>query len=153
METPRDTPHASFQHMDDVGFREVKSQLHGDRRVSVWIRFLVNTPERSIFHTRYDPGMTLERHGHASDHYVFVISGDVRFGDERCGPGTLIELPFGASFGPIETGAHGAEIFEVYFGPSTPVPTDPAEYLALLATKGITRVPPPADQAANRVDT
>ena len=30
---------------------------------------------------------------------------------------------------------------------------NPAEYLSLLATKHITRLPPPPDQAANRVDT
>lgn len=151
-------PTVRFQHLDDVPYREVKSQLHPDgRRVSVWIRFLEQSDERALYHTHYDPGLVLERHGHASDHYVFVLSGEVRFGDEVCRAGSLISLPFGATFGPIVVGDEGADIFEIYFGNSRPMPADPAEYLALLAEKGIERLPPPivpgATDPADRPDT
>jgi len=146
-------PVVRFDHLDASAFREVKSQLHGERRVSVWVRFLVRSPERTILHTRYDPGLVLERHGHASDHYIFVLVGSVCFGEERCGPGSLIDLPRGASFGPVVAGDAGAEILEVYFGASTPVPTNPQEYLDLLSNRGITRLPPPEGFEHDRVDT
>jgi hypothetical protein len=150
-------PTVSFLHADDVPFTEVKSQQHGDRRVSVWIRFLVQREDRTIFHTRYDPGLILERHGHSSDHFVFVTKGDVMFGDEKCSAGSLIELPHGASFGPIIVGDQGAEIVELYFGNIRPVPADPPEYLRILAERGIERLPPPnlppGADPSDRVDT
>ena len=56
-------PAVSYQHLEDTPFVAMKSQQHGDRKVSVWLRLLVERPDRSINHTRYDPGLVLERHG------------------------------------------------------------------------------------------
>jgi quercetin dioxygenase-like cupin family protein len=149
-------PAVSYQHLDDTPFVAMKSQQHGDRRVSVWLRLLVDRPDRSINHTRYDPGLVLERHGHASDHYILVVAGEVWFGEERCRAGSLIELPVGATFGPIVVGDEGAELVEVYFGDKRAIPADPDEYLRILAEKGIERLPPPVipgRPAAPRYDT
>jgi quercetin dioxygenase-like cupin family protein len=149
-------PAVSYQHLEDTPFLAMKSQQHGDRRVSVWLRLLVDRPDRSINHTRYDPGLVLERHGHASDHYILIIAGEVRFGEEVCRAGSMIELPVGATFGPIVVGDDGAELVEVYFGDKRPVPADPDEYLRILAEKGIERLPPPViagREAAPRYDT
>ncbi len=141
------SPRASYVHARDMDFAEVKSQQHDDgRRVSVWLRMLEMTQERSVYHTRYDPGLVLERHGHNSDHFVFVIAGEVTFDHEVCRPGTLVKLPQGATFGPITVGDDGAEILEIYFGDSRPAPADKAEYAALLEARGITELPhPPVD--------
>ena len=87
--------------IDDVAWVEVKAQSHDGRRVSIWEKFLEWTPERMVIYARYDPGVVVEKHGHASDHYVFVLSGEVAIGDRICGPGTSITLPLGAVFGVV----------------------------------------------------
>ena len=51
-------------HLDDVEWQEVKAQQHGDRRVSVWEKYLEWTPQLMVLYARYDPGMLIERHGH-----------------------------------------------------------------------------------------
>ena len=140
-------PRVSYIHAEDMEFAEVKSQRHADgRRVSVWLRMLELTEERAVYHTRYDPGLILERHGHNSDHFVFVISGEVTFDQEVCRAGSLIKLPHLATFGPIRAGDEGAELIEIYFGDSRPAPADKAEYADILADAGITDLPhPPVD--------
>lgn len=139
--TEQTAPSPSFVHADDVPFVLAKAQMHGDRQVGVHIRFLEYQPDRAVLHTRYDGGLVLERHGHDSDHhYVFVMSGEVAFGDEQCRPGSLVKLPRGASFGPIIVGEGGAEILEVYYGGTTPLPADHDEYDRLLAERGIVPV-------------
>mgnify|MGYP006197649779 CR=1 FL=1 len=51
------------------------------RRVSVWEKFLEWSPTRLVVYARYDPGMVIERHGHSSDHFVFVVSGELTVGE------------------------------------------------------------------------
>ena len=72
-------PRVSYVHAGEKPFVDVKAQMQGDRRISVWLKMMNLTPERAFFHTRYDPGLVLQRHSHHSHHYVFVIRGDVRF--------------------------------------------------------------------------
>jgi hypothetical protein len=134
-------PELKFVHVDDVPFTEVVAQLHGDRRASVHIKFLEWTPERFVAYTRYDPGLVLERHGHASDHILFVLEGELTIGDRVCGPGTLVVLEKGAAFGPLIAGLEGCTFLEHHAGDVTPVPVDKAGYQALLAELGITRLP------------
>lgn len=136
-------PAVSFVHDGDRPFVDVKSQQQGGRRVSVWLKMLDLHPERAFFHTRYDPGLVLERHGHLSDHYVFIIAGMVWFDGEACRSGTLVRLPRGASFGPIVVGDEGAELIEVYFGDCRPVPADRDEWEAIKRERGIRDLPNP----------
>ena len=101
-------PQVSYIHAEDMDFAEVKSQQHADgRRVSVWLRMLELTQERAVYHTRYDPGLVLERHGHNSDHFVFVIDGEVTFDQEVCRAGTLIKLPPPGLVRPHQGGRRG----------------------------------------------
>ena len=60
--------------------------------------------------------MIVRRHGHHSPHTLTVLSGDFTCGDEHCGVGTHIELPFGAAFGPFVAGPDGVELYEVMMG-------------------------------------
>jgi hypothetical protein len=136
-------PTVSFVHDEDLPYAEVKSQLRGEERASVWLKMLDLQPDRAFFHTRYDPGLVLQRHGHRSDHYVFVIAGSVWFGNEHCRAGSLVKLPLGASFGPIVAGDEGAETIEVYFGDCRPVPVDADEWTAIKRDRGITELPNP----------
>lgn len=132
--------------LGDVPWQEVKAQQHGDRRVSVWEKYLEWTPERLTLYGRYDPGMLLERHGHRSDHIVHVIDGSITVGTEECQAGTTLVLPVGAAMGPIEAGPNGAVLFEIMLGDPRAVPVDANGFAALLADRGVTPLPnPPVD--------
>src|SRR4051812_30832910 len=98
----------------EVPWTEVVAQQHGDRRVSVHEKFLEWTPERMVVWGRYDPGVVIERHGHASDHLVLVTEGELTVGERVCGPGALLVLEKGAVFGPLIAGARGALLFETW---------------------------------------
>lgn len=141
--TRSERPTVSYVHDEDRDYVDVKSQKQGERKVSVWLKMLDLEPERAFFHTRYDPGLVLQRHGHRSDHYVFVIAGTVFFDGERCRAGSLIKLPLGATFGPIVVGDEGAETIEVYFGDCRPVPARSAEWDSIKRERGIVELPNP----------
>ena len=141
--TKQDHPIVSFVHDNDRPYIDVKSQMQGNRKVSVWLKMLDLDPERAFFHTRYDPGLVLQRHGHHSHHYVFIINGTVWFDGERCQAGSLVKLPLGAAFGPIVVGDEGAETIEVYFGDSRPIPTNPEEWADIKQERGISELPNP----------
>ena len=137
------TPRLAFVHIDDVPWTEVIAQQHGERRVSVHEKFLEWTAQRMVVLGRYDPDMVIERHGHASDHLVYVLEGELTVGDRPCPAGTLIVLEHGAAFGPLIAGPRGALLFESWAGDPRPVPADKPGYYALLASKGIVRLPNP----------
>ena len=143
MASDRPPPRLAFVHEADVSWQEVLAQRHGERRVSVHEKFLEWTPDRMVVLGRYDPGVVVERHGHASDHLVYVLEGEITVGERRCPPGTLIVLERGAVFGPLVAGEAGALLFETWAGDPAPVPADKAGYYALLRERGIERLPPP----------
>lgn len=137
--------------LDEREWIEVKAQQHhtdsGDRRVSVWEKYLEWTPELMVLYAKYDPGFLTERHGHLSDHIVYVLQGEVTIGDEVCGPGTNVVLDRGAVFGPIEAGPDGALMLEVMMGDPRAVPADREGFERLCAERGITPLPNPPFEA------
>ena len=137
------SPRVAFVHTDDVPWTEVIAQMHGDTRVSVHEKFLEWNARRMVVLGRYDPHVVIERHGHASDHLVYVLEGDLMIGDRHCPKGTLIVLEVGAKFGPLIAGEQGALLFESWAGDPRPVPDDKEKYYALLKEKGIVRLPNP----------
>jgi len=141
-------PEVSFVHIDDVPYQEVRAQLHGERRVGVHLKFLEMSPTRTVIYTKYDPGNLLEEHGHSSDHVLYILAGSLKVGETECRPGTMVLLPHGAFFGPLEAGPEGTELLEFYTGDVTAVPADPDAYERLLAERGIVRVPSSFEQAA-----
>jgi len=149
-------PRLAFVHVDDVPWTEVIAQLHGERRVSVHEKFLEWNAKRMVVLGRYDPHVVIERHGHASDHLVYVLEGELSVGGRHCPPGTLVVLEVGAKFGPLIAGETGALLFEVWMGDPRPVPGDKDEYYALLKEKGLVRLPNPVftkpDTAPRKLD-
>src|SRR5499427_1669357 len=137
-------PRLAFVDADAVPWTEVIAQLHGERRVSVHEKFLEWNARRMVVLGRYDPHVVIERHGHASDHLVYVLEGELLVGERRCPPGTLIVLEVGAAFGPLVAGPVGALLFETWAGDPRPVPADKEGYYALLKEKGIVRLPNPS---------
>jgi hypothetical protein len=133
-------PEVKFLRVGEIPAVEVKAQQHGDRRAAVRLHFLEQTPDRVFIYCRYDPGMTIEAHGHASDHAIFVVRGSVTVGDVECTPGTLVVLERGAVFGPLVAGDDGTELLEFYAGDPKPVPADPEGFAALLDARGIVEV-------------
>ncbi len=136
-------PDLVFRHIDDVPPQEVVAQLHGDRRAGVRCSFLEWSPSRTVIYTEYDPLLTLEVHGHRSDHVIYILDGLLHVGDVACRPGTMVLLEHGAVFGPLVAGPDGTRLLEFYTGDPRPVSIDPEGYLALLAQRGITPLPNP----------
>ncbi len=129
-----------FRHIDEVPWREVRVQKHGERKAAVNLKILESMPHPTVIYTRYDPGMVLEEHGHSSDHVIFIIEGSLLVGDHPCPAGTMIMLEHGAVFGPLEAGPEGTLLVEFYSGNPAPVPTDPDGFDAMLESRGITPV-------------
>ena len=97
-------PDLVFRHMDDVPFQEVKAQLHGERHAGVHLKIAEWSPGCVFIYTHYDPGLTLEVHGHGSNHVIYVLEGSVTISDVNCTPGMMVLLEHGATFGPIIAG-------------------------------------------------
>ena len=155
--TPSATPRiAGKQHKiihpggdNDVPWIAVRSQRNADGTESHvwerWVAFSVEPMYLALF-ARYDPGMIVRQHGHYSPHTVVVLSGEISCGDELCGPGTHIELPFGADFGPFVAGPEGVEMCEVMMGDPRSWPADTEGFERLLDEKNTKRLPnPPID--------
>jgi hypothetical protein len=138
-------PELVFRHLDDVPWREVKAQMHGDQRVGVHLKFMETSPRRTVIYTRYDPGLVIEEHGHSSDHVIFILKGSLMVGETDCRPGTMVLLEHGATFGPLVAGPEGTELIEFYTGDVTPVPADKDAFHALLESRGIVEVPAEID--------
>jgi hypothetical protein len=136
-------PELRITHVDDIAWQEVKAQLHGDRRVSVWEKYLEWSPSLLVLYARYDPGMVVERHSHRSDHVVFVLHGEIIVGGVPCPAGTNLVLEQGAPFGPLEAGPDGALLLEVMTGDPRADPADREGFDALCASRGITPLPNP----------
>ncbi len=90
--------------------------------------------------------MITERHGHMSDHIVFVLEGEITVGETLCTPGMHITLECGAAFGPIIAGPDGALLYEIMMGDPRAVPADKPAFEKLCAERGVTPLPnPPLD--------
>jgi hypothetical protein len=145
--TPLDpTKVPTFRHLDDpdVTWQQVKRQRNADGSESSvwekWLAFSADPPYLSLY-ARYDPGMIVRRHGHYSPHVVFVIEGELLVDDRRCPPGTHIELPVGAAFGPLIAGDEGATLFEVMMGDPRSWGDQPARFEQAMATRGVQPLP------------
>lgn len=139
-------PQPIFRVLDDEEWVEVKRQRNADGTTSsVWEQWLAFSPDPQYLslYARYDPGMIVRRHGHHSPHVVFVIDGEIWCGDRRCGPGTHIELPEGAAFGPFRAGPDGVVMFEVMMGDPRSWGVDRERFEALCAEHGVEPLPDP----------
>jgi hypothetical protein len=120
---------------------EVRPQQHGDRRVAGHLKIIEKSPERVVVHTRYDPGLVIERHSHLANEIIFVIDGELHIDGEVCPAGTTLVLEKGTPFGPVEAGAAGAEIFETFDGETGHISLDYEGFLRLLAERDIRLLP------------
>ena len=116
----------------------------GDRRVSIWEKWVEFTPNFLSLYAKWDPGMIVHKHGHNSDHVVYVLAGEMMCGDVRCTAGMHITLEKGAAFGPFIAGPEGVELFEVMMGDPRSWPADSEGFEKLLAERGVEKLPNPS---------
>lgn len=136
----------TFRHLDDpdVPWQQCRRQRNADgSESSVWEKWLSFSPDPQYLslYAKYDPGMIVRRHGHLSPHVLFVIEGELWFGDRHCPAGTHVELPLGAEFGPIRAGEQGAVLFEVMMGDPRSWSDDPDSFQQTLAAHGAEALP------------
>ncbi len=135
-----------FRHLDELEWQEVRRQQHGDHTASVFEKWPEFSDRYLTVYARYEPGMMVHKHGHNSDHVVFVIEGDIMCGDVHCPAGTHIALDQGDTFGPFIAGPNGAVMFEVMMGDPRSFAADPEGWERLLAERDVQQLPnPPID--------
>lgn len=140
-----------FRDFDDpeIPWQNVRAQRNSDGSNAYvrekWFAFSTDPMYLSLY-AEYDPGMVVRRHGHLCPHIVFVIKGSATFGERHCGPGTHIELPFGAAFGPVVAGPDGVTFFEVMLGDPRSWGDQPELFEAALAAQGAQQLPDPPVQ-------
>jgi len=132
-----------FVHLDDLDWQECRRQQHPDGRRSVWEKWPEFSEKYLSIYARWDPGMIVQRHGHNSDHLVFVVAGEMTCGDVRCTPGMHIALDQGDVFGPFVAGPDGVTLLEVMMGDPRSFPADEDEYHRFLAARGVEQLPNP----------
>jgi hypothetical protein len=146
---PSVTAEAIFTHRDDGPWQQVRAQRHPDgtdRFVTDRYFVMSREPEYMSLLSRWDAGMVVHRHGHWSHQIVYVLRGEVQIGDRVCTEGTHIDLPLGASIGPMIAGREGCDMLEIAMGDGRSWEANRAEFLQLLTDRGITPLPyPPMD--------
>ena len=136
-----------FWHVDDIDWTEVQRQQNADGSVSVVReKWPIIRPDFLSAFVHYEPEMVVRRHGHRSNHVVFVLDGSGWIGTQPCEPGTHIHVPLGSAFGPIIAGPHGLTCWELSFGEFGGWGDQPELYANEIADRGITPLPdPPLD--------
>ncbi len=132
-----------FTRLEDLEWQECRRQQHGDRTASVWEKWPEFSPRYLTIYARWDPGMIVQRHAHASDHVVFVIEGEMTCGDVHCPAGTHIALDQGDEFGPFVAGPDGVVLFEIMMGDPRSIPADLDAYQQFLTARGVEQLPNP----------
>jgi hypothetical protein len=132
-----------FRHENEEKWQEVRALEIDGRRAVVREKWLDFTPGFLSLYAKWDPGMMIHKHGHNSDHVVFVMEGEMTCGDVRCTQGMHITLEHGAAFGPFVAGPEGVTLFEVMMGDPRSWPADTEGFDALLAEKNAKRLPNP----------
>ncbi len=135
---------ATFSHVDDIEWTEVQRQRNADGTISaVREKWPIIRPGFLSAYVHYEPGMVVRRHGHRSNHIVFVLDGAGWIGGEPARAGTHIHVPLGAAFGPIVAGPEGLTCWEISFGEFGGWGDQPELYEREIRTRGITPLPDP----------
>lgn len=141
------SPVPSFWHIDDIDWTPVQRQQNADGSVSVVReKWPIIRPDFLSAYVCYESNMVVRRHGHRSNHVVFVLDGSGWIGESPCEPGTHIHVPLGSAFGPIIAGPRGLTCWEVSFGEFGGWGDQPELYTNEIVSRGITPLPdPPLD--------
>ena len=136
-------PRVKFRHLDEEKWQKVRAIELPTGPVYVREKWLEFSDRCLSLYAQWDPGMMIHKHGHNSEHIVYVISGSMTCGDVECTPGMHITLEQGAAFGPFVAGPEGVELFEVMMGDPRSFPADTEGFEKLLEEKNAKRLPNP----------
>lgn len=135
--------HATISHWKDFPWQVVKQQKRNGKVVEAREKWMHFSPRWLSVYSEWDPGMTIQAHGHNSDHIVFVLEGEMTCGDIVCGPGTHLSLNQGETFGPFEAGPNGCKMFMLMMGDPRSFPADSEGYKKFMAERNIEPLPNP----------
>jgi len=134
----------TFWHVDDIDWTPVQRQRNADGTVSVVReKWPIIRPGFLSAYVHYESQMVVRRHGHRSNHVVFVLDGGAWIGGEWCSAGAHFHVPLGAAFGPIVAGPDGVTCWELSFGDFGGWGDRPELYQREIETRGITPLPDP----------
>ena len=136
-------PRVKFRHLDEEKWQKVRAIELPTGPVYVREKWLEFSDKCLSLYAKWDPGMMIHKHGHNSEHVIYVIAGSMTCGDVECTPGMHITLEQGAAFGPFEAGPDGVELFEVMMGDPRSFPADTEGFERLLEEKNAKRLPNP----------
>jgi quercetin dioxygenase-like cupin family protein len=135
---------ATFWHIDDIDWTPVQRQQNADGTVSVVReKWPIMRPDFLSAYVCYEPGMVVRRHGHRSNHVVFVLGGGAWIGGVWSTAGTHIHVPLGAAFGPIVAGPEGVFCWELSFGEFGGWGDQPELYQREIESRGVAPLPDP----------
>lgn len=135
---------AVFHHVDEIAWTPVQRQQNADGTESVIReRWPIIRPGFLSAYVHYESGMVVRRHGHRSNHVVFVLGGGAWIGGDWCTAGTHFHVPLGAAFGPIVAGPEGVTCWELSFGEFGGWGDQPELYEREIAARGVTPLPDP----------
>jgi len=135
---------ATFWHVDDIDWTPVQAQRNADGSTSVVReKWPIMRPDRLSAYVRYEPGMVVRRHGHRSNHIVFVLDGGGWIAGAWCTAGTHVHVPLGAMFGPLVAGPDGVTCWELSFGEFGGWSDETQSYEREIAARGVTPLPDP----------
>lgn len=138
------TDGTTVRHVDDIEWTEVQRQRNADGSVSVVReKWPIIRPGFLSAHVMYEPGMVVRRHGHRSNHLVFVLGGSGRLGEIEVAAGAHVHVPLGAAFGPIVAGPDGLNCWELSFGEFGGWGDQPELYTAEIERLGASPLPDP----------
>jgi hypothetical protein len=131
----------TITHLDDLPFVEVARQRLADGRiVSVREKWFELSPRLVAFYSVWDAGALGPLHGHTGDHTVFILEGEISFGEVVCRAGSHITLEWGDTFGPQVAGPQGCVMYGVIAGNGRPF-LRPAQWASFLAEHGAEELP------------
>jgi len=134
---------ATIGHWKDFPWQIVKRQTRDGKVVEAREKWMHFSPRFLSLYSEWDPGMTIQAHGHRSDHIVFVLEGSMTCGDVVCGPGTHLTLLHGQTFGPFEAGPEGCKMYMIMMGDPHSYPADSEGYKKFMADRKIEPMPNP----------
>ncbi len=80
---PKRVGEPRFRHANDEKWQDVRAIELPTGPAVVREKWLEFTPRVLCLYAKWDPGMMIHKHGHNSDHVVFVIEGDMLCDDVK----------------------------------------------------------------------
>jgi quercetin dioxygenase-like cupin family protein len=70
---------------------------------------VLSAPDTGLYVTlgQYDPNIVVAAHSHNQPELIYILEGTVTVGGSACPAGTVLQIPAGTAYGPLEAGPDG----------------------------------------------